>query len=71
MKRRNYRTVCIYIGLIGLTVLAFGQVLVNDFVRYDDDQYVTDNPHVTEGLLLENITWSFTTGYASNWHPLT
>ena len=70
-KTRNYRTVCIYIGLIGLTVLAFGQVVLNDFVRYDDDQYVTDNTHVTEGLTRENIIWAFKTGHASNWHPLT
>ncbi|MHC4214200.1 MAG: tetratricopeptide repeat protein [Planctomycetota bacterium] len=71
IKTDNYRNAFIYIGLIVLTAVAFWQVLLNDFVRYDDDQYITDNTHVTEGLTRENITWSFTTGYASNWHPLT
>ncbi len=71
MKTRNYRTVCIYVGLLLATVLAFEQVRFNDFVAYDDDQYVTDNPHVSEGLTVQNIGWAFTTPHASNWHPLT
>lgn len=43
----------------------------NDFVNYDDDLYVTENPHVKEEITRESILWSFTTGYGNNWHPLT
>jgi hypothetical protein len=42
-----------------------------DFVSFDDPQYVTENPHVIAGLTPEGVGWAFTSGYASNWHPLT
>jgi tetratricopeptide (TPR) repeat protein len=42
-----------------------------DFLNYDDDHYVTANPHVNSGLLWQNVTWGFTHAYAANWHPLT
>lgn len=42
-----------------------------EFLKYDDDNYVTDNRNVKSGLSWQNVRWAFTTGYASNWHPLT
>lgn len=33
--------------------------------------YVTENYYVTNGLNIEGIAWSFTTGHWANWHPLT
>jgi len=41
------------------------------FLRFDDEQYVTANPHVARGLTLDGAAWAFTTFHASNWHPLT
>src|SRR5947209_1067330 len=36
--------------LVGMTLLAFGRTLGNDFILYaDDDQYVTQNPAVHAG----------------------
>ena len=58
-------------GLAVITFLAFLPVLQNEFVNYDDPDYVTANSHVLSGLTLENIGWAFRTGFASNWHPLT
>ncbi len=52
-------------------VLLYAQTLRFAFVNFDDDQYVFENPHVTSGLTWPNIAWAFTTGHASNWHPLT
>ena len=43
----------------------------NQFVNYDDPDYLTSNPHVQQGVSWQNIKWAFTTGHASNWHPLT
>ncbi len=55
-----------------VTLAAYWPVLGCGFVNYDDDLYVTDNPHVHKGLSLEGIQWAFgNVGYASNWHPLT
>ena len=61
----------IYIILALATIFAFEPVRLNDFIYYDDDQYVTDNPHVQAGLTRDSIIWAFTTDTASNWHPLT
>lgn len=41
------------------------------FVGFDDNRYVTGNPHVATGLTAANALWAFTTTWASNWHPLT
>jgi tetratricopeptide (TPR) repeat protein len=59
-------------ALLALAVLvAFWPILDNDFVSYDDNTYVTDNPHVKQGLTRETIAWTFTATQAANWHPLT
>ena len=50
---------------------AYWPVLRNDFLRYDDQKYVTGNPHVLTGLTWVNAGWAFHTLYAANWHPLT
>jgi len=51
--------------------ILYAQTLRFEFVNYDDDQYVFENPHIASGLTWENVRWAFTSGYASNWHPLT
>ena len=33
--------------------------------------YVTENPHVLEGLTWPGVAWAFTSSAASNWHPVT
>jgi tetratricopeptide (TPR) repeat protein len=57
--------------LSALTLSAFRGAGRNGFVHYDDDQYVTENPHVQAGLTRDSIRWSFTTTHFVNWHPLT
>jgi len=45
----------------------------HQFLNYDDNVYVTNNPHVASGFTGKNIIWAFTsTGEeTSNWHPVT
>ena len=57
--------------LFALVGAVFGGALRNDFVNYDDQEYVLDNPMVNHGLTLKGIVWAFTHSYSSNWHPLT
>jgi len=59
------------VALALTTFLVFLPVAWNDFVNYDDPDYVTANAHVQSGLTWSNILWAFKTGHASNWHPLT
>jgi Tfp pilus assembly protein PilF len=54
-----------------IAFMAYRQVTHCAFINFDDTEYVTDNRHIQDGLTVKGITWAFTTGYASNWHPLT
>src|SRR5690348_1463331 len=69
--RNTWRATLIAALLGAVTLAAFWPVLRNDFIRYDDRDYITANPHVLYGLTWDGVKWAFTTGYASNWHPLT
>jgi Flp pilus assembly protein TadD len=54
------------------TLLAFAGVVRNGFIDdFDDDEYVTGNPHVVGGLTAANLAWAFTAFHSNNWHPLT
>jgi tetratricopeptide (TPR) repeat protein len=60
---------CIFLAAI--IWLVFGQTLGHEFINFDDDAYVYENPTVAGGLTLEGIVWAFTHVHSSNWHPLT
>lgn len=57
--------------LIVVTLLAYLPVRNCEFTNYDDQDYVTSNEIVKSGLSWGGLKWAFTTGHASNWHPLT
>ena len=40
----------IYLFLVAATLTVFWQVTNHDFVNYDDDVYVSENPNVQAGL---------------------
>jgi hypothetical protein len=54
-----------------VTLAVYVQAIGFDFIDYDDDVYVTGNPHVQDGLTAEGVRWAFTSFSAANWHPLT
>jgi tetratricopeptide (TPR) repeat protein len=60
-----------YFVLILSTLLVFWQVRNFDFAKYDDNDYVYENPHVLNGLTKDGVIWAFTTNRSANWHPLT
>ena len=57
--------------LILAIIVAYGQMSSLDFVNYDDQEYVTENGHVQEGLTVKGLIWAFKTFHSANWHPLT
>jgi len=65
------RPVFVSLLLALLTFAVYLPVCRYDFVNYDDSDYVTANSHVLGGLDWKGVSWAFTTGHASNWHPLT
>ena len=58
-------------GILLATAAVYAPVTGFDFVNYDDDVYVVDNPHLRDGLSATTVRWAFTQLHASNWHPLT
>jgi len=61
--------ICAALAILG--ALAFAPTLRNNFVGYDDREYVIENPHVNTGLTPSNAAWAFTAVHSNNWHPLT
>jgi tetratricopeptide (TPR) repeat protein len=61
----------ISLSLISLTVAVYWPVTGNQFVAYDDQLYVTLNPHVAGGLSRDGLIWAITTFDVANWHPVT
>jgi tetratricopeptide (TPR) repeat protein len=61
----------ICLALTLTTAAVFYQVCTYDFVNLDDPVYVYENLNIQAGITPKAIKWAFTTGYASNWHPLT
>jgi tetratricopeptide (TPR) repeat protein len=65
------RAAWIVLGLVVATAIAYEPVRGNGFISFDDGVYLTENPHVREGLTADAAAWAFQAGYAGNWHPLT
>jgi len=53
-----------------LSFLIYLSSLQNEFVSWDDNSYVYENPHILS-FDLAFFRWAFFDFYASNWHPLT
>jgi len=69
----NQRRKLIYYlaGSVSLvTFILYLTALRNDFVEWDDNMYVFENPHI-RSLNPSFFLWAFSTFYAGNWHPLT
>ena len=69
--RHDVLSMAIGLFLILATLVTFWKVGGHEFVTFDDNDYITDNPSVKAGLTLGGVVWAFTTTHASNWHPLT
>jgi Flp pilus assembly protein TadD len=73
-KSEKRQTLLICTILVIVTFLAFEGVRHNDFVSFDDPVYVTENPHIVNGITWKSVVWAFTTITTPNvgvWHPLT
>ena len=68
-NRRAALAVCALLAVA--TLLLYWPATRNGFIAIDDHDYILDNTQVTAGLTWAGIAWAFTTGHASNWHPLT
>ena len=71
---RSKTAICLMLAVV--TVAVYLPVLQCQFVNYDDNVFVTENPHIRNGLAREAMDWSFAAGliYSSPnvdyWRPL-
>src|SRR5438128_1702910 len=72
-NRRRLPDLLLGLALVLLTFLAYAPVCGGgyEFLNVDDDEYVTKNPHVQEGLTTHSLWWALTAFHSNNWHPLT
>jgi len=68
---RDRRSLLLCLALLLVVAVFYAPVVHNEFVRYDDGQYIIYNPHVNEGLRWETVAWALTSYEQANWHPLT
>lgn len=69
MRRVSPSLLCAFLGV--LTLAVYAQVGDFDFVQYDDQRYVTENPWVDPPFTEEGVRWAFTNRRNGNWQPLT
>jgi hypothetical protein len=67
----NRRTWFACLFLAFATFAIYWPVRHYDFVDYDDDDYVFNNPVVRAGLSWPNFVWALSDQHDCNWHPLT
>ncbi len=67
----KYSSILISLALVLVTFVVFYQVYSFNFINYDDNVYVYENPHVRAGITPESVKWAFSSTYANFWHPLT
>ena len=65
------RSLALCLLLAAVTLAVYWPVSRAEFTNYDDNEYVSENPHIVRGLTWDDVRWAFASGYAGNWHPLT
>lgn len=70
-KWRNWQIGGICALLVILVFAVFGQTIRFKFINYDDNEYVYENPVVSQGISFHGVWWAFTHVHAQNWHPFT
>lgn len=65
------RKLWISLALIAAIFLVYWQVLGYQFINYDDDAYILNNPPVHAGLTGSSLAWALTSVNYFYWQPLT
>lgn len=61
----------IYLALAGGTLAVYSGTFHNEFILYDDDLMIYENPRVSGGLSHDGLKFALTGPHVNNWHPLT
>jgi tetratricopeptide (TPR) repeat protein len=75
-RQQIVRQVFISLTLVIATVVVYLPVRHYEFVGFDDDKFVTENPNIRDGLTRRSVRWTLTAGLthdernADYWRPL-
>lgn len=69
-KKKQIHRAVILISILFVTLLAYIPAFQNDWVNWDDDWYILENPHITS-LKTKAIQESFSGFYKGQYSPLT
>lgn len=61
----------IYLFLIIVTLAVYSRVTDFDILHFDDSTYITENPHIRQGVTPDAVKWALTARYQANWMPVT
>jgi Flp pilus assembly protein TadD len=67
--QKHFALVCLVLALG--TAALYWPITSHPFIIFDDEQYITANPHVASGLNWTNLVWALKSSEQANWHPLT
>lgn len=70
-RSNSLRLWCVCLALVAGTMALFSPLFHYDFLTFDDQLYVTENPYVLSGLHANSLLWAFQTSTSGNWIPLT
>jgi hypothetical protein len=65
------------LSLVSITLVLFFRVCFFEFLSFDDDIYVSQNPFIRQGITVDSLQWAMTAGmthfsiHAEYWQPLT
>jgi len=66
-RRRLLVAALVFFAALGV----YAPVRQHGFVDYEDDLYVTENPHLADGFGWDDVRRAFAEPYETNWIPLT
>jgi protein O-mannosyl-transferase len=67
----RHRAALLGILIFSIVLVAHFPAVFNDFINFDDPEYVYGNEHVVKGLTGSSIVWAFRSLKMGFWHPAT
>jgi hypothetical protein len=67
IKGKHIFVIALVISFI--TILVYLPALQNDFINWDDHEYVYENSNI-QSISFKSVQWMFVSFHAANWHPL-
>ncbi|HUI55168.1 MAG TPA: tetratricopeptide repeat protein [Bryobacteraceae bacterium] len=69
MKTRRDTIICLL--LVAACLMVFGRVMGFEFLNFDDNAIVSENPHVNAGFTRDGVVWALTEIDYFYWQPVT